>query len=69
MRQLLSRMVRQSAEIHVVDFCIKEDKKKEKEIRDGKEKHWKKFFGKRKISFEFNGAENFVTNLVKDSIE
>lgn len=61
MRQLLSRMVRKSAEIQVVDRCLHESGRSEVE------RHWKRFFGKRKISFEFEGAENYVANLVDDS--
>ena len=63
MRQLLSRMVRKSAKIHVVDYCLDESKWNEKE------KHWRRFFGKRTISFEFKGAKKYVTDLVKDSKE
>ncbi|KHT24561.1 hypothetical protein [Pectobacterium brasiliense] len=57
MRQLLSRMTRKNVQIEVVDFC-----KNENEIKTKKE-HWVKFFGKRPISFYFDGAENYVSNI------
>jgi len=57
MRQLLSRMTRKTAEIHVVDYCSK------KEEKDKVKSHWKKFFGDRKISFSFDGAQAYINNL------
>lgn len=58
MRQLLSRMTRQSAQIEVVDFSNNEPQKET--IRQ----HWKKFFGKRDISFNFSGASNYIESLL-----
>lgn len=60
MRQLLSRMTRKNAKIHVVDFC-KSDDAHELEI------HWKKFFGNRDITFSTDGAKSFINSLVADS--
>jgi len=57
MRQLLSRMTRKNAAIHVVDYCNEQQQSHLK-------KHWKGFFGERNISFEFSGARNYVENLV-----
>ena len=57
MRQLLSRMTRQNAKIHVVDYSKLED-------RENLKAHWKKFFGKREIKFSFDGAKSFVETLV-----
>ena len=67
MRQLLSRMVRKNAKIHVVDFCLEIDKRKEKELRSEREKKWRRFFGEREVTFEFEGAKNYIKNLVNDS--
>jgi hypothetical protein len=54
MRQLLSRMTRKSAEIEVVDYSVDSN---EKEM---KKRHWNKFFGRRKISFKFDGAKSYI---------
>lgn len=56
MRQLLSRMTRKNAKIHVVDF---QEEGKRKEI----ENHWNKFFGNRDIKFSFDGAKPFIENI------
>ncbi|EOT7837962.1 TPA: hypothetical protein ACP31J_001102 [Pseudomonas aeruginosa] len=56
MRQLLSRMTRKSARIHVVDYQAMENR--EKVIS-----HWSKFFGKREIKFSFDGAKSFIDSL------
>ncbi|MDH1575068.1 hypothetical protein [Pseudomonas sp. GD03746] len=56
MRQLLSRMTRNNAKIHVVDY-LAEDK------QESLKKHWTKFFGGREISFSFEGAKSFVNGL------
>jgi NAD-dependent SIR2 family protein deacetylase len=56
MRQLLSRMTRKTAKIHVVDKPAKEDIEKLKA-------HWKKFFGNREINFSLDGAKSFIKNL------
>ena len=57
MRQLLSRMTRKSAKIHVIDY------RPEKEGRKELEAHWSKFFGKRDIKFSFDGAKYFIETL------
>ncbi|MDP3188374.1 hypothetical protein [Limnobacter sp.] len=57
MRQLLSRMTRKNAEIEVVDYCSNIDG--QQPIKN----HWKKFFGKRKISFHFGGAKAYLDAL------
>ncbi|KPA06474.1 hypothetical protein [Pantoea agglomerans] len=57
MRQLLSRMTRKSAEIEVVDKC------NDPEDISNKEAHWRKFFGKRDISFHFNGASDYLSKI------
>lgn len=54
MRQLLSRMTRKGAQIEVVDFFA--DPNKQELIKQ----HWTPFFGKRKISFNFDGAKSYV---------
>lgn len=56
MRQLLSRMTRKNAKIHVVDYLSEEK-------QDSLKKHWTKFFGDRDISFSFEGAKSFVCGL------
>lgn len=56
MRQLLSRMTRKTAKIHVVDKPAKKDIAKLKT-------HWTKFFGNREITFSFDGAKAFVKKL------
>jgi hypothetical protein len=56
MRQLLSRMTRKNAKIHVVDYL-------ESEGREELEAHWKKFFGDRNIIFSFDGAKSFIEKL------
>lgn len=58
MRQLLSRMTRKSAKIEVIDYC--RDDEAQSKIRD----HWKKFFGDRKLTFQFDGAKNYVSQLL-----
>ena len=58
MRQLLSRMVRKSAKIHIVDF----QKSNNREVI---ENHWKKFFGNRNISFSFDGAKSFINEITR----
>lgn len=59
MRQLLSRMTRRNATIHVVDYVPKT----EEEDREAKRTHWLKFFGNRDITFNFDGAKSFINNL------
>lgn len=56
MRQLLSRMTRKSARIHVID---KPSEAKRAELMS----HWSKFFGKREIKFSFDGAKSFINSL------
>jgi len=60
MRQLLSRMTRRHARIRVVDFVSENDDKGRKEAIM---LHWTKFFGKREITFSFDGAKSFVESL------
>lgn len=60
MRQLLSRMARKNAKIHIVDLPKPEDQVKV-------ENHWKKFFGNREIIFSFDGAKPFIERLVNKS--
>lgn len=59
MRQLLSRMTRNNAEITVVDYKVKPEETDEKIAI---QKRWSSFFGRRKILFDFEGASNFITN-------
>ncbi|MCF5185732.1 hypothetical protein [Pseudomonas simiae] len=56
MRQLLARMTRRNAKIHVVDYLPEGDGEHLKA-------HWKKFFGSREIKFSFDGAKSFVNEL------
>lgn len=63
MRQLLSRMTRKNAQIEVVDFCKSSDAEVQQKTRDNLEKHWRKFFGKREISFHFDGAKSYLSSL------
>lgn len=56
MRQLLSRMTRKDAKIHVVDYLPEVN-------RESLRGHWLKFFGSREISFSFDGAKSFVNSL------
>lgn len=56
MRQLLSRMTRKNAKIHIVDHLPEEK-------REALREHWLKFFGGREISFSFGGAKSFVNSL------
>jgi hypothetical protein len=56
MRQLLSRMTRKDAKIHVVDYRLEGQ-------RDSLKSHWSKFFGKRDITFSFDGAQSYINNL------
>ncbi|MCH5651203.1 hypothetical protein [Pseudomonas syringae] len=56
MRQLLARMTRRDAKVHVVDYLPEGDGEHLKS-------HWKKFFGKREINFSFDGAKSFVNSL------
>lgn len=60
MRQLLSRMVRKNAKIHIVDLLASED-------RENFESHWKKFFGNRDITFSYDGAKSFIESLVNEA--
>jgi len=62
MRQLLSRMTRRNAKIHVVDYCS-EDK------RESVKLHWTKFFGNRVIDFSFDGARAYIEILVTEANE
>lgn len=57
MRQLLSRMTRQTAEIVVVDYCCDPTRKEQTEA------HWRRFFGNRKLTFYFEGAMNYIESL------
>lgn len=57
MRQLLSRMTRKNAKIHVVDFLNPIE-------QDGLKQHWLKFFGNREVTFSFDGASKFLETLV-----
>ncbi|MFM5616776.1 hypothetical protein ACET7O_12595 [Aeromonas veronii] len=63
MRQLLSRMTRKDAIIEVVDYCKNDDSHLQQEARNNLEKHWRKFFGNRKIQFHFDGAKNYLQHL------
>lgn len=56
MRQLLSRMTRKNAKIHVVDFLPLEK-------QESLKMHWTKFFGRREISFSFDGAKAYINTL------
>ncbi|AVJ23561.1 MULTISPECIES: hypothetical protein [Pseudomonas] len=56
MRQLLSRMTRKNAKIHVVDYLSDENS-------EALKRHWLKFFGGREITFNFDGAKSFVNSL------
>jgi len=56
MRQLLSRMTRKNAKIHVVDYRPEGD-------RDALTQHWLRFFGGREISFSFDGAKQYINAL------
>lgn len=56
MRQLLARMTRRDAKIHVVDYLSEE---RRKNCRS----HWAKFFGDRNIDFSFDGARSYVDSL------
>ncbi|MET3715840.1 hypothetical protein [Pseudomonas sp. PvP001] len=56
MRQLLSRMTRKNAKIHVIDYLAEEK-------HDSLKKHWTSFFGDRDIGFSFEGAKSFVCSL------
>jgi hypothetical protein len=58
MRQLLSRMTRKNAEVQVIDWCP-HDEERQKSIS----KHWTKFFGDRRIEFQFDGAKSFIEKL------
>lgn len=58
MRQLLSRMTRKNAIIEVVNFA------KSFEEQELMQKHWIKFFGKREISFQFNGAKSYIDTII-----
>lgn len=63
MRQLLARMTKRDAKIHVVD-CPAEERKEDFKS------HWKKLFGNREIKFSFDGAKSFVKSLgVEDIID
>lgn len=64
MRQLLARMVRNDAEIEVVDFG-KEDDDNIAEVK----KRYEVFFGKRKPKFFYCGAKDYIERyVVKDII-
>jgi NAD-dependent SIR2 family protein deacetylase len=67
MRQLLSRMTRKNAEIEVIDFCKNDDEEKQIEARKNIEKHWRRFFGQRDISFHFDGAKNYIRSIEPQS--
>jgi len=58
MRQLLSRMTRKTAKIHVVDYC---DEKCQNNVKS----HWINFFGSRNLAFSFGGAKTYINDLVK----
>lgn len=58
MRQLLSRMTRKKAVIHVVDYCDNKDTQSNIKL------HWESFFGSREIIFNFEGAEKFINTLI-----
>ncbi len=58
LRQLMSRMIRQNVEIHVVDW-------KQKDSQDAIKENYEYFFGKRKITYNFNGVEDFIDNELK----
>lgn len=60
MRQLLSRMMRKDAKIHVVNFEGDGDTNK----RDEFKKPWKAFFGSREVTFEFDGAKSYIHSIV-----
>jgi hypothetical protein len=53
MRQLLSRMIRENAEIEVV---TREQSNNDLEMR------YRVFFGKRKLNFHFNGVTHYINN-------
>ncbi|WP_223522843.1 hypothetical protein [Pseudomonas sp. BF-RE-24] len=56
MRQLLSRMTRKDAKIHVVDYLSEGN-------NESLKRHWLKFFGSRELTFSFDGAKSFVNSL------
>jgi NAD-dependent SIR2 family protein deacetylase len=60
MRQLLSRMVRDSAEIHVVDWGD-EDSERCQATRT----RYRTFFGNRTIGFDWKGAKAYVSTNFK----
>lgn len=62
MRQLLSRMARKNVQIEVVDYC------NDGQTKEVIKKHWHNFFGQREIKFHFNGASQYIREIVeKDS--
>jgi len=61
MRQLLSRMTRKKAKIHVVGFSS--DEKEKADIVS----HWESFFGAREVTFSFDGAESYISSLITES--
>lgn len=61
MRQLLSRMTRKNAEIEIIGYS--KDSNEQGNIRN----HWIKFFGNRKIDFQFDGAESYIDNLIANN--
>ncbi|MCA2016264.1 hypothetical protein LDJ79_09095 [Vibrio tritonius] len=58
MRQLLSRMTRKNAKIRVVDFATDEQKRNVIQAR------WNQFFGEREITYYFDGATNYIENMI-----
>jgi NAD-dependent SIR2 family protein deacetylase len=56
MRQLLARMTRNNAEIHIVDFLSDTNGK----YLNEQEERFRTFFGGRKINFYYDGAKKFV---------
>lgn len=62
MRQLLSRMTRRDAKIHVVDY-VDGSSEKAQEKKESLKSHWRRFFGNREITFSFDGASAYVRGL------
>ncbi|GHB59516.1 hypothetical protein GCM10008107_05840 [Psychrosphaera saromensis] len=61
MRQLLSRMTRKKAKIHVVGYSSNEEEKA------GIVAHWESFFGAREVTFSFDGAKSYISSLTNES--
>ncbi|WNM57329.1 hypothetical protein [Candidatus Nitrospira allomarina] len=65
MRQLLSRMMRKNTNIEVVDYCKSDDTEKKESLKN----HWGNFFGDRNVKFHFDGASQYIEDLVGSESE